>query len=80
MKYIIEDGSFTFSVDFDKQTKVEDGFEEEYFPSCQESIDAFMRLLTNIYPPAKIADTLADGIDAMDYSLKGREARQKLMG
>ena len=47
MRYIIEDDSFTYMVDWSKQDKVTDGFEEKYFPTCEESIEALMRLLQN---------------------------------
>jgi hypothetical protein len=79
MRYIIEDDSFTFMVDWSKKNKVSDGFEEEYFPSCGESIEALMRLLQNVYPAETIADTLAKGLDAMDYSESGRKARNLLV-
>ena len=68
MKFIIEEDSFTYMVDWGKQNKIVDGFEEEYFPSCKESIEALMRLLTNIYPPVIIADTLNMDLDAKDYA------------
>ena len=78
MRYIIEEDSFTYMVDWSKQDKVTDGFEEKYFPTCEESIEALMRLLQNVYPAETIADTLAKGLDAMDYSESGRKARNLL--
>lgn len=67
MKFIIEDDVFAFSVDWSKQNKVVDGYLEEYHPSCQESLEAMMKLLTNIYSPENIAGCLAKGIDSIDY-------------
>ena len=75
MRYIIEEDSFTYMVDWSKP----DGFEEKYFPTCEESIEALMSLLQNVYPAEKIADTLAKGLDAMDYSESGRKARKLLL-
>ena len=79
MRYIIEDDSFAYMVDWSRQDKVMDGFEEKYFPTCEESIEALMRLLQNVYPAETIADTLAKGLDAMDYSESGRKARNLLV-
>ena len=50
-----------------------------HFPTCEESIEALMRLLQNVYPAETIADTLAKGLDAMDYSESGRKARKLLL-
>ena len=75
MKFIIEDDSFTYSVDWGKQNKIVDGFQEEYFPSCKESVEALMRLLTNIYPSVLIADVLHGELDAKDYSESKRDER-----
>ena len=32
-----------------------------------------MKLLTNLYPPEKNAECIADGLDIMDYSRKREE-------
>lgn len=77
MKFIIEDSPYSFMVDWSKENKVVDGFEEEYFPSCKESIEALMRLLTNLYPPEKIAECIADGLDIMDYSRERDEDEEE---
>ena len=78
MRYIIEEHQFTYIVDWDKLNKVEDDFVEEYFPNVKESIESFLRLLENIHSAESIADALAEGLDAMDYSEKGKKARQLL--
>ena len=72
MKFIIEEDSYTYSVDWSKENKIIEGFEEEYFPSCREAVEAFMKLLANIYPPVIISDTLNGELDAKDYADKGR--------
>ena len=78
MNFIIEDGQFSFSVDWSKLNTIEGGWENEYFPSAKESIEAFMRLLENVYPQKAISDALAEGLDAMDYSEQGWKARERL--
>ena len=78
MKFIIEDGQFSFSADWSKLNTIEGGWENEYYPSAKESIEAFLRLLENVYPQKVISDALAEGLDAMDYSEKGWKAREAL--
>lgn len=78
MRYVIEDGQFTYSVDWTKLDTVEGGWLKEYYPTPKESIEALMRLLANIYTPKDISDALAGGLDAMDYSEAGWEAQKRL--
>lgn len=76
--YIIQEHQFSYEIDWDKLNQVEGGFIEEYFPTPSESIESFLRLLTNIHSAESIADALAEGLDAMDYSEKGKKARHVL--
>lgn len=78
MRYIIQEHQFSYEIDWDKLNQVEGGFIEEYFPTPSESIESFLRLLTNIHSAESIADALAEGLDAMDYSEKGKKARHVL--
>ena len=78
MRYIIEEHQFRHVVDWDFFNTEEGGFVEEYFPDVKESIESFLRLLENVYSKDAIADALAEGLDAMDYSEKGKKARQLL--
>ena len=78
MMYIIQEHQFSYEIDWDKLNHVEGGFIEEYFPTPSESIESFLRLLTNIHSAESIADALAEGLDAMDYSEKGKKARHVL--
>ena len=78
MMYIIQEHQFSYEIDWDKLNQVEGGFIEEYFPTPSESIESFLRLLTNIHSAESIADALAEGLDAMDYSKKGIEAKKLL--
>lgn len=80
MKYIIENRELTYMVDWDKLSKPEGGIVMEYHPTPKESIEVFLSLLENIYPKETIADVLAEGLDAMDYSPKGIAARRRLEG
>ena len=74
MKITIEDGHFSYQVDWAKDPQ----FEEGDLPSIDDCIESFLRLLENIYSKEKIADCLAEGLDAMEYSKKGLEALKKL--
>ena len=80
MKYIIEEHQFTHIVDWDKLNTIEGGFVEEYFPTPKESIEAFLQILACVHSAEAIADALAEGLDAMDYSKKGQEAKKRLQG
>lgn len=81
MKVIIEDGQFSYSVDWSKLDKIDGGFVDEYMPSVEEAIDAMLRLLENRFSRDAIADCLASGrLPSLDYSERGVEAREKLRG
>lgn len=62
MKYIIEDSPFIYQVDWATKNKIEDDFLEEYRPNLEESIEAFLRLLENIFPQEKIVSYIKNGI------------------
>ena len=62
MKFIIEDSPFIYKVDWAMKNKIEDDFLEEYRPDLEESIEAFLQLLENIYPKEKIAAYIKKGI------------------
>ncbi len=62
MKFIIEDSPFIYQVDWAMKNKVEDDSLEEYRPGLEESIEAFLRLLENIFPKEKIAAYIKKGI------------------
>ena len=74
MKITIEDGCFSYQVDWAKEPLVGEG----HLPSIDDCIESFLRLLENIYSKEKIADCLAEGLNAMEYSKKGLEALKKL--
>ncbi|MCR5352516.1 MAG: hypothetical protein K6E35_08530 [Bacteroidales bacterium] len=76
MKYIIEEHQFIHIVDWDKLNTIEGDFVEEYFPTPKESIEAFLRLLESVHSAKAIAEALAEGLNAMDYSKKGQEAKK----
>ena len=78
MKITIEEMSCSYSVDWSKEDKIEGDFVERYYPSVSEAIETFFRLLENCFSREKIADCLAEGLDAMDYSEKGVRARKLL--
>lgn len=81
MKIVIEEHQFVFTCDYDKLNRVENGdFVEEYHPDVKEAIESFLRLLENIYSAEAIADCLAEGLDAMDYSETGKKAKRLLEG
>ena len=80
MKIIVEENQFVFTCDFTKLNTEEDGFIDEYHPNSKEAIESALRLLENVYSQEMIANTLAEGLDAMDYSMKGIEAKKKLQG
>ena len=78
MKITIEEMCCSYSCDWSKEDKVEDGVIEPYFPSVSETIETFFWLLGSVYPREKIADCVAEGIDALDYSEKGVNAKKLL--
>lgn len=80
MKYIIEEHQFIHIVDWDKLNTIEGDFVEEYFPTPKESIEAFLRLLESVHSAEAIAEAIAEGLNAMDYSKKGQEAKKLLEG
>ena len=80
MKISVEEHHYLFMVDFDKLNTVDGGFIDEYHPTCKEAIESTLRLLENIYSAEEVADTLSEGLDTMDYSEKGKEAKKLMKG
>ncbi len=58
MKIIIEDGHFSYQVDWAKDPELEEG----ELPSVEDCIESFLRLLENIHPSEKIAAYIEEGI------------------
>ena len=58
MKIIIEDGLFSYQVDWAKDPLLE----EDEIPSVEDCIESFLRLLENIHPKEKIAAYIEEGI------------------
>ena len=58
MKIIIEDGPFSYQVDWAKEPLLEEGD----IPSVEDCIESFLRLLENIHPKEKIAAYIEEGI------------------
>ena len=51
MKITIEDGHFSYQVDWAKDPELEEGD----IPTVEDCIESFLRLLENIHPKEKIA-------------------------
>lgn len=62
MKFIIEDCPFIYQVDWAMKNKIEDDTIEEYRPDLEESIEAFLELLENIFSREKIVTYIQEGI------------------
>ena len=58
MKFSIEDGPFSYEVDWSKEDKIEDGWLNEYCPPVNEALDAVVHLLECIFPEEKIEQEL----------------------
>ena len=58
MKIILEDGHFSYKVDWAKDPLLE----EDEIPSVEDGIESFLRLLENIHPKEKIAAYIEEGI------------------
>ncbi len=56
MKIIIEDGLYSYQVDWAKDPQLEEG----ELPSVEECIESFLRLLENIHPAEEIAAYIAE--------------------
>ncbi len=68
MKITIEDGCFSYQVDWSKKNTIDDGEINEYRPDLEECIESFLCLLENSYPKHKISSYIAKGIQ---YSGEG---------
>ena len=62
MKIIIEDGHFSYQVDWAKDPLLE----EDEIPSLEDCIESFLRLLENIHPKEKIAAYIEE--EGVQYS------------
>ena len=58
MKIIIEEGPFSYSVDWSKYDKIDAGWLDEYFADVPEVIDAVIDLLECVFSPEKIEKEL----------------------
>ena len=54
MKISVQDGPFTYMVDWSVQDKIEGGWLEEYHASTEEMLDAVIHLLECVYPEDEI--------------------------
>jgi len=59
MKITIEDGPFSYQVDWAKDPLLE----EDEIPSVDECIEAFLRLLENIHLKEKISEYISNGVE-----------------
>ena len=70
MKFIIEDGPFSYAVDWSKEDKIDGGWLDEYHASVDEVLDAVIHLLGCVYPEEKIDEELkrrfGDGVEEKD--------------
>ena len=62
MKFIIEDSPFIYQVDWAMKNKIDGDTIDEYRPDLEESIEAFLELLENIFSKEKIVSYLKKGI------------------
>ena len=58
MKIIIEDGHFSYQVDWAKDPLLE----EDEIPTIEECVESFLQLLENIYSKEKIAAYIEEGV------------------
>lgn len=62
MKIIVEEGCFSYQVDWSKKDLIMNGEVEEYRPDLEECVESFLCLLESIYPQKRIAAYMARGI------------------
>ena len=58
MKFVIQDGPFSYSVDWSVENKIDGGWLDEYHASTDEMLDAVIHLLECVYPPDEIDEEL----------------------
>ena len=58
MKIILEDGPFSYQVDWAKDPQLD----EDELPTVEDCIESFLRLLENFHPIEKIAAYIDEGI------------------
>ncbi len=71
MKFSIEDGPFSYSVDWSKEDKIDGGWLDEYHPSVEEMLDAVIHLTKIVYPADKVEEELRKQVRV---ELKKRDA------
>ena len=54
MKFVIQDGPFSYSVDWSVENKIDGGWLDEYHASTDEMLDAVIHLLGCVYPEKEI--------------------------
>ena len=59
MKIILEDGPYSYQVDWAKDPELDEGD----VPTVEDCIESFLRLLENIYSPKKIAAYIEGGFE-----------------
>ena len=60
MKITIQDGPFSYAVDWSVENKIDGGWLEEYYAPVGEAIEAVIQLLECVYPEEKIEAELMD--------------------
>ena len=58
MKFVIQDGPFSYSVDWSVEDKIDGGWLKEYHADVEEMLDAVIHLLGCVYPEEKIEEEL----------------------
>ena len=67
MKFKIEDDEFVYEVDWTRKDTIDGGMVETYFPDAAEAIEAFIKLLTNVYSKEAIGKAFEGPLDAKLY-------------
>ena len=62
MKIIVEEGCFSYQVDWSKKDTIMNGEIEEYRPDLEECVESFLCLLESIYPQGRISAYIAKGV------------------
>ena len=60
MKITIQDGPFSYAVDWSVENKIDGGWLDEYHAPVDEMLDAVIHLLGCVYPEEKIEEELRD--------------------
>lgn len=62
MKIIIEDGNYTYSADWTKENRIDEGWFAEYHPNIEEVLDAVIHLLGCVYPGEGVEEAIRKGV------------------